>query len=75
MPPALNLAPQQLFWVGYAQNHCLLLEQYDTVEGVIRACHGYIFLTIRVSKLFFTGWCSRPSSMVKTPLGLASDID
>ena len=24
VPPALNLTSQQLFWVGYAQDYCLL---------------------------------------------------
>ena len=38
VPPKLNLTPQQLFWVGYAQNWCLLggdFELIDTFEDVL----------------------------------------
>ena len=38
VPPKLNLTPQQLFWVGYAQDYCLLggmFEYFDTFEDVL----------------------------------------
>ena len=38
IPPALNLTAQQLFWVGYGQDYCLLgdrFEKYETIEEVV----------------------------------------
>ena len=38
VPPALNLTAQQLFWVGYGQDYCLLgdeYEIYDTFEDIL----------------------------------------
>ena len=37
VPPALNLTAQQLFWVGYGQDHCLenLNLRYDEFEDML----------------------------------------
>ena len=38
VPPALNLTAQQLFWVGYGQDYCLLgdrFEDYDRFEDIL----------------------------------------
>ena len=38
VPPELDLTPQQLFWVGYGQDYCLLggnFERYDNLGDLI----------------------------------------
>ena len=34
VPPALNLTAQQLFWVGYGQDYCLLGDRFEDSENI-----------------------------------------
>ena len=46
VPPALNLTPRQLFWVGYAQNHCLLggmYTRFDKIEDLLDSYRVKLF--------------------------------
>ena len=47
IPPGLNLTAQQLFWVGYAQDYCLLgggYEDSDSFEGVLQYWVNFVWL-------------------------------
>ena len=52
MPPGLNLTSQQLFWVGYAQEWCLLSNYYDTFEETLNY-EGVILRYIKALLYFY----------------------